>query len=399
MTQFIPINSTTFKIVHEKDRESTVGDSKSSSFLPCIEIKPWSGDVLRFSYESIIGTSNLTDIDRLEYTDSDYTFTFTDIETDKDELFASLSVPGIKFKMLLSSKPKADLDGFVRFDFKIEGHDELVFLSQDPLTQEEIDLGCEQPEFAIDSIAVYHQSKKNNEFKTGKICHIYRPWIKDSLGNFTWGKWEWDLDANRITKVFPGSAFRFVGAKWWEVDATFGNTAQGALEYVANGNVFLADFDITAGAAGGTITGLGAYVHNISGSPLSMEHGCYDNDAGDPGDLMAADVTEVYAGSFDGLREVSYAGGVMGSEGDNIFPGVRFIYNSVKIYYDNSGGSTVYDIGVDWPDPWLKASDARNSWKLSLWIVYTAAAGGSIPLLVGGGMGQTMGSNCNLMTG
>jgi len=63
--------------------------------------------------------------------------------------------------------------------------DGLMFWYQSELTQEEIDGRCERPENVVGSYAVYWK-KRNNKYKTGKFCHIYRPKLIDADGNWIW---------------------------------------------------------------------------------------------------------------------------------------------------------------------------------------------------------------------
>lgn len=61
----------------------------------------------------------------------------------------------------------------------------LSFWYQPPLTAEEIDDGHVRPENVEGSYAVYF-NKKNNQYKTGKFCHIYRPKLIDANGKESW---------------------------------------------------------------------------------------------------------------------------------------------------------------------------------------------------------------------
>ncbi len=65
--------------------------------------------------------------------------------------------------------------------------DGLQFFLQPELTQLEKEQGAERPENVIDSYAVYCK-KRNNKYKTGKFCHIYRIRATDSYGIWTWCK-------------------------------------------------------------------------------------------------------------------------------------------------------------------------------------------------------------------
>ena len=60
------------------------------------------------------------------------------------------------------------------------------FYYQPPLTPEEIARGCIRPDNVVGSYAVYGP-KKDNEYGTGKIMHIYRPKVTDAKGAWIWG--------------------------------------------------------------------------------------------------------------------------------------------------------------------------------------------------------------------
>ena len=68
---------------------------------------------------------------------------------------------------------------------------------QPPLSQAEIDEGCQRPENVVWSIAVY-ADRANGRFKTGKLCHIYRPKWTDAEKRESWGWWEIDEGAGQI---------------------------------------------------------------------------------------------------------------------------------------------------------------------------------------------------------
>ena len=51
---------------------------------------------------------------------------------------------------------------------------------------------------ALGSYAVYWK-RKNNQYRTGKFCHIYRPKIIDATGRWIWGDLDWDGEALWIT--------------------------------------------------------------------------------------------------------------------------------------------------------------------------------------------------------
>jgi len=84
------------------------------------------------------------------------------------------------YELIMAQRPpKNDIE------FKIDFPEGLMFWLQPPLTQKEIDDGCERPENVEGSYAVYWK-KRDNKYKTGKFCHIFRPRLVDE-----WGEWIW----------------------------------------------------------------------------------------------------------------------------------------------------------------------------------------------------------------
>ena len=82
-----------------------------------------------------------------------------------------------------------------------------------------------RPENVVGSYAVYHPSKRNNEYKAGKAFHIYRPKAVDSAGNTTWC----DLNiTNSILTVTISQEFLNSAVYPVTIDPLFGYTTAGA---------------------------------------------------------------------------------------------------------------------------------------------------------------------------
>ena len=73
------------------------------------------------------------------------------------------------------------------------------------LAQEDIDAGALRPENVINSHAVYHVTKKNNQYMTGKMFHFYRVKVIDAEGNWAWCDTDVDrhLDPTMLTITAP----------------------------------------------------------------------------------------------------------------------------------------------------------------------------------------------------
>lgn len=97
----------------------------------------------------------------------------------------------LKFGLILYEKPKTNT-----WTFEIKGADELNFCYQKPwenykdIDNDEIektddpDMGHTRKINVQGSYAVYHKTKKHNQYLTGKFGHIYRPRVVDTNGKF-----------------------------------------------------------------------------------------------------------------------------------------------------------------------------------------------------------------------
>jgi len=132
-------------------------------------------------------------------------------------------------------------DGGLRYDIKYfekpptNFYDESLvckntrWAKQPFLTQEDIDRGRSCPINVEGSYAIYHVSKKNNEYMTGKFGQRYRPIAIDALGNMAWCDMEVDrpIDPSNMRVTIPQ---QFLDEATYPivVDPDFGYTAIGA---------------------------------------------------------------------------------------------------------------------------------------------------------------------------
>jgi hypothetical protein len=128
----------------------------------------------------------------------------------------------------------------MRVRFKVRKSAGVQFYYQGELTPEEIADGCERPDDIIGSYAVYCD-KVNNNYKTGKLCHIPRPFVIDAAGNREWcvmlyteindtSGW---LDIT-LPAEFMRSADYSVGAV--RLDPTIGYSSIGETDYTWSGS-------------------------------------------------------------------------------------------------------------------------------------------------------------------
>lgn len=106
---------------------------------------------------------------------------------------------GARFELVLKVKPPVN-----SFTVPVVAKN-LRFSHQPFLTQDEIGAGARRPLNVEDSYAVYHISKKNNQYRTGKAFHIFRPIAEDALGVKAWCSIQFDkyIDPTSLTLTIP----------------------------------------------------------------------------------------------------------------------------------------------------------------------------------------------------
>src|SRR3990167_4717626 len=136
-----------------------------------------------------------------------------------------------EFEIELSKKPNKN-----KFDFIIEGAENLDFFYQPALTQEEIDEGSRRPDNVIGSYAVYHKTKANHRvgsinYATGKVFHIYRPKAIDADGKEEWAELSYATTTGILAVTVPQN---FLDNAEYPVivDPTFGHTGIGGSEEI-----------------------------------------------------------------------------------------------------------------------------------------------------------------------
>src|SRR3989344_1086026 len=246
---------------------------KVSKVLPEVVLGKWNNEVQLKVRRNIQGIS-VRNGNRQEFRGQKEEFHIYPLEPQK-----GMENGGLELEVLLKEKPTTN-----KFDFTIEGAENLNFFYQGALTQEEIDLeGAVRPENVIGSYAVYHKTKKNHvigstNYGTGKVFHIYRPKAVDANGVEEWGELNY---RNGVLSVTLPQEWLNAATYPVIVDPTFGDTtavgssvnfpganAKSASQFslTENGDVskltaYFADQD--SGHVGGTLKGV---IYDTSGS-------------------------------------------------------------------------------------------------------------------------------------
>ena len=126
---------------------------------------------------------------------------------------------GFEFEIHLSAKPASNI-----IPFSVQSK-ELDFCYQSGEKENDT---VRIPDNVIGSYAAYHKSKSNNEYKTGKAFHIYRPWAKDAEGNMVWCTFNTDWDGIKDLEIHVPQKFLDSAIYPIVIDPTIGYMVAGA---------------------------------------------------------------------------------------------------------------------------------------------------------------------------
>lgn len=219
--EFKPIGGNTFSQWLSDSSTSELGDSKESVFLPQVKSMHW-GNEANFSlrlyedaYTGKLSVNEKTGI--IEYNQNGKISRFYKKQT-SDEM------GGYEFEIEFPEKPESMT---VNYTIKSKA---LAFYRQE-VTPQMADIGFKMSDAVKGSYAVYHKSKRHNEYKTGKAFHLHRPEVIDANGKRAYCSWLIDKDA--MTIVMPSD---FMDQAVYPVilDPTFGQTNIGATDYTTS---------------------------------------------------------------------------------------------------------------------------------------------------------------------
>jgi hypothetical protein len=245
---------------------------------------------------------------------------------------------GLELEVVLSAKPNSNS---INIPFSKEN---IILFYQPPLTEEfkqedcEIwtetyvktkkGLECWRPENVVGSYAIYHISKQNNDFKTGKICHIFRPKLIDADGKEAWAEFNRDANETGVLTITLPQTFLDSAKYPVTVDPTFGYTTHGGSWTGVGSEGFISGrFQLSEN---GTITSITAYLRS-SGSTRHAKAGYYTDKAGPKPDALRSQDGEHSISSpaeitFDITDQAESAG-----------------YFWLAVEFDNAEGQIAYD--------------------------------------------------------
>lgn len=280
---------------------------------------------------------------------------------------------GLELEFVLSAKPNSDS---INIPFSKEN---ITLFYQPPLTEEfkqedcEIwtetyvktkkDEECWRPENVVGSYAVYHSSKRDGQYNTGKICHIFRPKLTDADGKTAWAEFNRDAEKTGQLTIMLPQAFLDSAKYPIVVDPTFGYTTKGATkDDMGTERIRACRFQLTEA---GTVTQISAYL--LKNSAGNVYTAIYDDNAGAPNNLkvQSAAVNVADWAWYDFTVNVALSAGYY-----------WLCDRSPSLYWKSDTGVTnqeAYKLSGGFPDP-FGTPDGYNAAKNSIYATYTSGA-------------------------
>jgi len=250
-----------------------------------------------------------------------------------------------------------------------------------------------RPENVVGSYAVYHAYKMNNEYKTGKAFHIYRPKIIDAEGKTAWANLNIDEKKGVLMVTIP-QEFLDKAVYPVVIDPTFGYETAGAsrVSIAWGGEPIIPEppQDSRAGTAwtmpeDGNAESITAYLGGDAACDVKAFINQKDSEgANSHGQIAMKEKTDVPASphweTFTLDNPVTLTDGVdyilnVFGDGSSI-PSRKYYY----LYYDADGVTSYQEAGnyLEPENPWNVSPESTPK-KYSIYCTYTAAAGDTTP--------------------
>jgi len=359
------------------DADITIGGSMPGRFVPNINCKKWNDECwLNINHPDVVGVETESFVDdkaAIKVGNNTHRYYVTDDGKLEYE---------IEFKERPESNAvelNLDFPAGLRFCYQDTLYNE--WLRDDRgMLWEEYQQRHNRPENVIGSYAVYWR-EANNQFKTGKFCHIYRPELIDANGKRAWADLHIDAKTKKLTITIDGewldqAAYPVI------LDPILGYNTAG-LSDTSNAG-YIEGHASTTDGTGGATNSYHVAIHSIDTNP-GVKIGIFnaDQDTGNPASKtlveqvefdVAVSNDESTAGGSTSLAASTkyYIGWIVEEAGTDIK------YDTVaetEGFY--RGGYTYAD---EFTSPFA-ANASGGTRKYSVWIVYGGAAGPSIPIL------------------
>ncbi len=319
-----------------------------------------------------------------------------------DEFFINLNR---KDKQAINATDKAEIDGIDKDIFYIDENgrfkwdiefkerplknswtwelkhaDGIEFYYQGELTDEEIKDGCGRPAEVVGSYAVYC-NKANNKYKTGKLCHIYRPFCYDINGESIYA----DL------LIADGQLTITIDESWLDnavypvrLDPTIGYTSTPGSTTATSGSGYMttgiAGTDLIADSSG-LCNKMYIYVSSI-GTGLSVNVGIYNNNESGASKLTSGAKSSSWNTGWNSINCTE----ITVTSGNKYPPAIGLVSNSGSgtVGYDttNSSGnaSSYWSTQSSLPSTWEQ--NPNRTYVFGVYLEYTESGGSPLPAII-----------------
>jgi len=345
----------------DRDLKSHIIVGASDKFVPNINAGKWNDEAwLNINYAAMAVTD-----EKEVLTDEKLCLTVGGVS------FEAWAIDDKSLDIRLIFASAQDIPGDKKLRFKIKDSGNLEYHYQPELTQDELDNGDTRQDNVIGSYAVY-LNKCNNEYKTGKLCHLYRWEASDAKGKKVWCG-PLDIENGELIIPIPdvsGLVFP-ISFKGAGDNTTVGYTSEpSSSRLVPNHDLYAFGVFGTPGD-NGTLTAIGAWINDYGNT---FQLGLYDDNSGNPNNLIG-ETGEITAAIGKRQASQSASGSIVG--GTTYHVGVQGAGN-IYIYYD--AGSEAYKWEATWsydsggmPDPFGSVDYTAGSKKNGVWFEYSAS--------------------------
>jgi len=225
-----------------------------------------------------------------------------------------------------------------------------------------------RPPDVVGSYAVYHESKINGKYKTGKAFHIYRPKAFDSNGNTVWCNLKID-EAKGLLKIVIPQDFLDKAVYPVVIDPTFGYTSAGASAYSFSENVMVGSL-FTAPSDVDEVESLTFYVRMGTPNANPYLKGVI---------VRHSSLEIVYNGKGQPVDNLGLSGAWHTSEfssSPSVYPNVEYVLmviasDDTVIYYDSGGANQGHvDTSNSYSSPKDPTDATHNNNKYSIYCTY-----------------------------
>ena len=360
-----------------------IGDVADSEFHPKIHLPRWKDECfLKLLFDdSKIAQKNVTLEDgKVKWSTPSLDLHFYPLISNEQA-----ELGGLEFEFILKQKPSTNAFSLfiqtqgLRCYYQPPLNEELNVSEFDSVSATQAikngEVIFERPENVVGSYAVYHNTKVNNEYKTGKAFHIFRPKLRDVKGNTAWADLNIDEAKGVLTIMLPQD---FLNNAMYPVtmDPTFGYTSIGASSESQPGG-YCGACKFQASEAG-SVTKVTAHVQQRSGAADS-KNGVWSDSSG-AADALLAESNEValpasyewtdYTISLDVSASTYYWLGLFASG-----EGLRIHYDTGEANQREHTWGNVYPT---LPDPFKNSQNYGPNYQDYRWSIYATYTTGGV---------------------